>query len=443
MWEKLLSLCAEKLSFSEIRTKVNNYVDAHPEDRVFFTVEGWDNFYNDKIEEHFRQYLAQNTGLKDTKNREIYVCFSRYKTNKEDHWKIIPLTENIFYKDALQTWAKKMFGYHLGCGFTPYLDNPDRGRIIFKGKNRKDALEKATEFLKDLSEEIIEEDWDYSKFKNPQMPYIILQKYLDHLFVALRHKDEDAKKKLEELKENKKLSPQELAEEEAKVITDRIRFSKDNKYAAFHTNLLTKTFIPVYIIMEHRDGIFLNPSKLRRGFNELAEHNFPGTGDNMYPPRPDLGTVDEMIFRVGWKIDKNNIVNFAEHILKKRKYRLDEKYQNLSAIELSGKITTAIEQSQSMASINYRFVVPQYNLKHRQLQMLMPLYLDGKFNKRLPDIVLILNPNKERKYYTPATIIEPTKVYGNARLIAKPDNMWLSTEMINPAEADDDSEEDD
>jgi hypothetical protein len=68
-----------------------------------------------------------------------------------------------------------------------------------------------------------------------------------------------------------------------------------------------------------------------------------------------------------------------------------------------------------------------YRPQENKLQLLMPIYLSGSFTNK-PDFALVLD--LEDGIYTPETILPLDAAYQNARLIAKPDELWLNPDDI-------------
>ena len=107
-------------------------------------------------------------------------------------------------------------------------------------------------------------------------------------------------------------------------------------------------------------------------------------------------------------------------------------YLNLNQLpRIASDLEQAIKNAQVIADRNYKYVVPQYRPKVDEepgkIQFLMPIYLDGDFNK-MPDFALVLN--REKDFYIPETVLELSWAYNNARVICKPDDSWLRPEEI-------------
>lgn len=68
-----------------------------------------------------------------------------------------------------------------------------------------------------------------------------------------------------------------------------------------------------------------------------------------------------------------------------------------------------------------------YRPQEAKIQLLMPIYLSGSFTSS-PDFALVLD--LEDGIYTPETILPLDAAYQNARLITKPDELWLNPDDI-------------
>ncbi len=137
--------------------------------------------------------------------------------------------------------------------------------------------------------------------------------------------------------------------------------------------------------------------------------------------------INDVIFQTEWEIDKD--FDTFTHIIQERVERFPDEYKEQETDVLARKLDDAIDFAVALAQRNYKFIVPMYRPQKNSIQLLMPIYLNGAYSKH-PDFALILTPDKETEMYLPETILPLDAVYQNARLIAKPDELWLNPETI-------------
>jgi hypothetical protein len=79
----------------------------------------------------------------------------------------------------------------------------------------------------------------------------------------------------------------------------------------------------------------------------------------------------------------------------------------------------AIDTMKKRVSCNYKLAIPQYY--DGQIQLLLPLCL---MSDNKPDVAIAVTKINNR--YQGKTCLTLDMAYNNARLIAKPDNNWLT-----------------
>lgn len=73
-----------------------------------------------------------------------------------------------------------------------------------------------------------------------------------------------------------------------------------------------------------------------------------------------------------------------------------------------------------MINANYKTAVPQYY--KGKIQLLIPICL---INENVPDLALVVSKNEIGNQYLGHTCLTLDMAYNNARLIARPDSIWL------------------
>lgn len=181
-----------------------------------------------------------------------------------------------------------------------------------------------------------------------------------------------------------------------------IIFSSD--YALFNTGLFTKYYEPIYAYQSEQNISFLTGYELSSmGIEERPERA-------NYFTQPEL-----LLFDWHYPIDVQ-----YKHILEDsdNRKRLPQFVQDSDIAD--NILTGTIDKSIKMVMANYKLAIPQYF--GEKIQLLLPLYFT---NTGKADLALVLT--KINNYYQGHTCITLDMAYNNARLIAKPENNWLSS----------------
>ena len=179
-------------------------------------------------------------------------------------------------------------------------------------------------------------------------------------------------------------------------------------------------------IITIEDKEYIENPKISPNLIDLTNCGF--NNNVSFLPPEYFTNFDEIFFHCEWRIDdtdneKNN------HIIEERISRFPQEYKSSNTTELGQKLLAAIKLAKKIAQRNYRFIVPMYYPTRKDIQFLMPIYLNKSYSDR-PDFALVLTPHKENKIYTLETILGLNEVYQDARLIAKPEQSWLSKDLI-------------
>jgi hypothetical protein len=77
-----------------------------------------------------------------------------------------------------------------------------------------------------------------------------------------------------------------------------------------------------------------------------------------------------------------------------------------------------------MSRIDYRFVLPLYNLEYEKIQFLMPFYT--RLEPEVPpDCVLVVSQN-DMGSWSLMTVLDLESAYRDARILNKTDTNWLT-----------------
>lgn len=228
------------------------------------------------------------------------------------------------------------------------------------------------------------EEWDFSDVKTKS--HSILQNYLEFTFRKLKQ-------------ENK------------------VCFTTDNKYACFNTGLVTKNLEDIFAFFEaykqpkpNTTTPFCFKAFLKESNAELLQH-FSGSMPDIanFFDKPEL-----LLFN-----PKYNLVPDIDHIIGDNLARFPLHLQVADEAELRRQLTGAIDEVKKKVRTNYKIAVPQYY--DNKIQLLLPLCLtSGSPN---PDLALVVH--KINETYTAKTCLTLKMAYQNARLIVKPQSIWL------------------
>ena len=268
-----------------------------------------------------------------------------------------------------------------------------------------DSWEDGSQFLEDLKAKCIPEKWAY-QIHQSIVPNPILKAYVENTFEKLKVENNGAK----------------------------ILVSDDKKYILFNTGLLDRFFHEIFIlchmVVDDNENFYKNPY-LMTSLTDLTKIGFTVNGkrivkqSDLPEPATFFTNISEVIFQPEIEIDRN--YDKFTHIIEERRERFPKEDQERDTTELARKLDNSIDDAIAIAKRNYKLVVPMYRPQENKIQLLMPIYLSGSFSRK-PDFALVLD--LEDGIYTPETILPLDAAYQNARLIAKPDELWLNPDDI-------------
>lgn len=252
-------------------------------------------------------------------------------------------------------------------------------------------------FLDDLRNAAQEEEWKFKSDTSSTHDWPVLRSYFEYTFKRL-------------MSENK------------------ILYSDDRKKAIFNTGLLDREFLmDIYVMLDVKKiqilgqevMIFSKPEIIIEDNRRIAEYFGKVT--------PELAKYFTKISDIVYNPDLDLDLNW-KHIFKERVIRIPEEViQSCGSIkEIVQKFRGNEEILKKLAKRNYKMVVPQFH--HGKIQFLLPVYLGTEYSCR-PDFALVLDYDEKNNYYFGSTILTVGMAYNNARLIAKPDNPWLTNEV--------------
>lgn len=175
------------------------------------------------------------------------------------------------------------------------------------------------------------------------------------------------------------------------------------EYGLFNTGLFTKYYDPIYAYQSENSVEFLTPYKLG------------GIGIEEYPERANYFS-DPSLLLFDWHY-KINI--HYDHILDDPDNRQRIPKEILQRDDIINTLNGSIDTMKKRVSANYKLAIPQYY--DGKVQLLLPLCL---LSDNKPDLALVVT--KAANTYQGHTCITLDMAYNNARLIAKPENNWLT-----------------
>ena len=195
-------------------------------------------------------------------------------------------------------------------------------------------------------------------------------------------------------------------EEEGNII-------KSDTYAIFNTGLYTTYYEPIFAYfsknrIENRQEWFLEAFYTSYQLGMLGIVNFPkranyfaNPADLVFDTNCDIIPQYPHIFG-----DPENFLRIPESVR-----------ENPNKTML---FDGAVKRVKHMIDANYKTAVPQYYRGH--IQLLIPICL---ISENVPDLALVVSKNEAGNQYLGHTCLTLDMAYNNARLIARPDSVWL------------------
>ncbi len=297
-------------------------------------------------------------------------------------------------------------------------------------------------FLTDLAEKAIDEDWDFQN--SSRKNYQILIQYIKYTFCRLKN--------------------------EGKVC-----ISMDHQFAAFNTGLVDKHYDDIYACFIPNDPNSGTPWKFT-GFCTAASRGLGKMLVNYFNPLPQPPRYFNNSSDLFYDLDKQLHPDF-DHIIIDNIKRLPLKFlsdqftDNPAARELCEKINAssdrferndlykelkqlisdnsslfiriqnrikdAIELTRKRVRWNYKTAIPSYYPKRNSMSLMLPLCLT---EDEKPDVALVVELMQSGNYQG-QTILTIPQAYVDARLVCRLSSDWLNPSQIT-AGADENEEPD-
>lgn len=384
-----------------------NLREAYAEGRIrYYEYDSQGNAVEAKSFSRRTAVFAVETGLLDQEGHRIYA---QYNKNNQG-WM------GVFFNTKRQIY-NVINAYRIG-------------RLTFKNYSE------ANEFIETLQSELLPgETWKYAEPARSGLrkktTYEILESYLRTVLAALmqEHRQKDS------------------------LNYGKIKISADGNYALFNTGLLSKYATDVIVVGEtypkkEKDELntffISNPTVLKGGKTELLSKKFQA-GDADVDMVSFFEKVSQIVYDATVEVDTDDISKLhhcIEEGIKRDRFpeKCKEQYERGEIEELTDTFTKAIRRAERIARRNYKYVVPQYRTtpQGNSIQFLMPIYMLSRYDE-CPDFALVLSEQilEGQKFYKPETVLELAWAYNNARVISKPDDLWLDPEKIEDSSEDD------
>ncbi|KXL52808.1 hypothetical protein CLNEO_18300 [Anaerotignum neopropionicum] len=338
---------------------------------------------------------------------------------------------NLNNDNIIAYFKKDKYGRWSGVYFCTKKELFNRLNAYNMGLIKFRSYQDANDFICTLHSQLMPgEKWDFAEIDTScfrtKTQYPILESYITQVFSKLFIEYDD-----------------DTTKNHHKIV-----FSEDRKHCIFNSGLLTKYAKDVIIIGDvyEKNGTFValnNPRKIDSKIKLTTEYNFLSNDIKEWPHVIEFFVdINDIIFDTRLEIDmteeklNHSIVDGIE------RNRFPEQYKNTfdesQLPSLASKLEAGIKTAKTIATRNYKYVVPQYRPQREneigKIQFLMPIYLEGTYGKEA-DFALVLN--RVGDYYIPETILELSMAYNNARLICKPDDSWLNPNIITEMSNDD------
>lgn len=187
----------------------------------------------------------------------------------------------------------------------------------------------------------------------------------------------------------------------------------NERFALFNTGLFTQYYEPIFAYFS-KNKIPGRQTWYLDGFNTSYQLGMMGIVD--YPKRANyFSNPADLVFDTNCEVfpQYSHIFSDAENFL-----RIPESVrENPNKTML---FDGAVKRAKAMIDANYKTAVPQYY--KGKIQLLIPICL---ISEGVPDLAFVVSKNEAGTAYLGHTCLTLDMAYNNARLIARPDSVWL------------------
>ena len=191
----------------------------------------------------------------------------------------------------------------------------------------------------------------------------------------------------------------------------------------FNSGFMGHTCQSIYLmgsVVQKDDGVYINNVVIRPGKaaqDELGFHTDKTSPVILY--RNECG--DPKIEEENFDFDDRER---NKHCISDRAERLPASAQSMSTEELLRKLTDSIKMAINLQNAYGGFLIPFYNPKLDDIQLLAPLYLNERIKLDNPSAAIVLG--KKGKFYVPETLLSLEDALTNALVLNRyQSNIWL------------------
>jgi hypothetical protein len=269
-----------------------------------------------------------------------------------------------------------------------------------------------------LAQKAERESWQYEDIENSifhnktETNYPILKNYLNYTFKRV--------------------------DEENKVLYDT-GDEKTAEYACFNTGLISSNLRkPIFGLFQVHENYKRNP-QLRKwhlsGFFDRSQREFtrkfavlPKLARYVDFTKPE--DFSNYVYNPDWELDVPD-ENQIKHIINENISRFPKEFQALPENYRVKLLNDSIQTAKELAEQSNRIALPQWRPKERQLQILLPLFLDPE-NEYQASVALPIQT--QGNVYVVKTVLPLSWAYSNARLLSKFARDWLKPIKVEAME---------
>ncbi len=204
-------------------------------------------------------------------------------------------------------------------------------------------------------------------------------------------------------------------------------FSDDMKYCIINTGLMDTYGNFIYLI-DHSPSVpdfYTKVVSIMYNKAALLKFNFDINNVKYLPsPIKFVNSNTELIFDAQYDDFDLDDTSHLFHIINERIGRFPDKYAKESPLVICERIKSAIRQATLISQTDYKYVVPKYDFSRKQIQFLIPLYLDNTLDTS-PELTLVVG-KQLNGIWSIYTVLYSDDAYDDARLISRASDSWLN-----------------
>lgn len=204
-------------------------------------------------------------------------------------------------------------------------------------------------------------------------------------------------------------------------------FSNDMKYCIINTGLMDTYGNFIYLI-DHSPSVpdfYTKVVSIMYNKAALLKLNFDINNVKYLPsPIKFVNNNNELIFDAEYDDFDLDDTSHLFHIINERIGRFPDKYAKESPLVICERIKSAIRQAILISHTDYKYVVPKYDFSRKQIQFLIPLYLDNTLDTS-PELTIVVG-KQANEIWSIYTVLYSDDAYDDARLISRASDSWLN-----------------